>query len=149
MKKPPLHLGRRYAPPAPRLRNLTRILFGLGDKAFFPHKAGGLGIEPKFSASKADVLPLDDPPALCANRFKGTFALLSERQKQALLTIRRSPNSAYAPELDCPESSIIASSSGNCGKGEREVSMEARMSLRRVSEFIFDSFSFENFSRVA
>ncbi len=31
----------------------------------FPHKARGLGIEPRFTASKAAVLPLDDPRALC------------------------------------------------------------------------------------
>lgn len=28
------------------------------------HLAGGLGIEPKLEASKAPVLPLDDPPIL-------------------------------------------------------------------------------------
>ena len=31
----------------------------------FERTTGGLGIGPKFSASKADVLPLDDPPILC------------------------------------------------------------------------------------
>jgi hypothetical protein len=32
---------------------------------FFQRKlVGGLGFEPRFAASKADVLPLDDPPII-------------------------------------------------------------------------------------
>ena len=36
-------------------------------KVVFVHTAAGLGIEPRYAASKAAVLPLDDPAAVRAN----------------------------------------------------------------------------------
>ena len=39
----------------------------------FAYFAGGLGIEPRYAASKAAVLPLDDPPAIDTKKTILTF----------------------------------------------------------------------------
>src|SRR5689334_1637903 len=44
--------------------------------------AGGLGFEPRFSESKSDVLPLDDPPAEAKGYRRRTVRRRSERWSQ-------------------------------------------------------------------
>ena len=48
------------APPPWAALRAARATFAESDASFI--RAGGLGIEPRFTASKAAVLPLDDPP---------------------------------------------------------------------------------------
>ena len=55
--------------------------------AFLLPTAGRLGIEPRFTASKAAVLPLDDLPAV-GTRCKEHVAFPNERRQKALLSIR-------------------------------------------------------------
>ena len=57
-------LGLRYAPCAPAfsLKSLTLMPNSHGISRAHSVIAGGLGFEPRFTASKAAVLPLDDPP---------------------------------------------------------------------------------------
>jgi hypothetical protein len=44
-----------------------RLTASKGTYRLFVYTAGGLGIEPRLTASKAAVLPLDDPPASYTN----------------------------------------------------------------------------------
>ena len=55
--------------------------------ALFFHRAGGLGFEPKLEASKAPVLPLDDPPALWTNYLPTTFSKIPSDQPATNKTI--------------------------------------------------------------